>query len=184
MDIQLKRGLLEVCVLAAIQGEDSYGYQILKDVKPAVGSVEKVASQIIAQIPLSIIVKDKIRDKRKLRVWEIVLLLLGFPLWFPLLISAFAVGFSIYLSLWAIVISLWAIFVSMVACGGAGVIVGGVFIGMGHQSAGIALFGASLVCLGLAILFFFACKCATKGMAVWTKKMVIWLKNCFIGKEV
>ncbi len=34
MDIQLKRGLLDVCVLAAIKNEDSYGYQIIKDLKP------------------------------------------------------------------------------------------------------------------------------------------------------
>ena len=34
MDIQLKRGLLDVCVLAAIRNEDSYGYQIIKDMKP------------------------------------------------------------------------------------------------------------------------------------------------------
>ncbi|MBQ7678615.1 MAG: PadR family transcriptional regulator [Butyrivibrio sp.] len=34
MDIQLKRGLLDVCVLAAIRDKDSYGYQIIKDMKP------------------------------------------------------------------------------------------------------------------------------------------------------
>ena len=34
MDIQLKRGLLDVCVLAAIKQEDSYGYKIIKDMKP------------------------------------------------------------------------------------------------------------------------------------------------------
>ena len=34
MDLQLKRGLLDVCVLAAIQSEDSYGYKIIKDVAP------------------------------------------------------------------------------------------------------------------------------------------------------
>ena len=34
MDIQLKRGLLDVCVLAAIKSEDTYGYQIIKDMKP------------------------------------------------------------------------------------------------------------------------------------------------------
>ena len=34
MDVQLKRGLLDVCVLAAIKGEDSYGYKIIKDMKP------------------------------------------------------------------------------------------------------------------------------------------------------
>ncbi len=34
MDIQLKRGLLDICVLAAIKNEASYGYQIIKDIKP------------------------------------------------------------------------------------------------------------------------------------------------------
>ena len=34
MDIQIKRGLLDVCVLAAIKETDSYGYKIVKDVKP------------------------------------------------------------------------------------------------------------------------------------------------------
>ena len=36
MDVQMKRGLLDVCVLAAIQNEDSYGYQIIKDIRPYV----------------------------------------------------------------------------------------------------------------------------------------------------
>lgn len=34
MDIQMKRGLLDVCVLAAIKNQDSYGYQIIKDIAP------------------------------------------------------------------------------------------------------------------------------------------------------
>ena len=34
MDIQLKRGLLDVCVLSAIRNEDSWGYRIVKDLKP------------------------------------------------------------------------------------------------------------------------------------------------------
>ena len=36
MDIQMKRGLLDVCVLTALRSEESYGYQIIKDVKPYV----------------------------------------------------------------------------------------------------------------------------------------------------
>ena len=34
MDVQLKRGLLDVCVLTAIKNEDSYGYKIIRDVMP------------------------------------------------------------------------------------------------------------------------------------------------------
>ncbi len=50
MDIQLKRGLLEVCVLAAIQGEDSYGYQIIKDVKPYVEISESTLYPILRRL--------------------------------------------------------------------------------------------------------------------------------------
>ena len=40
MDIQLKRGLLDVCVLAAIKNQDSYGYQIIKDIKEYLDEIE------------------------------------------------------------------------------------------------------------------------------------------------
>ncbi len=50
MDIQLKRGLLEVCVLAAIQDEDSYGYQIIKDVKPFVEISESTLYPILRRL--------------------------------------------------------------------------------------------------------------------------------------
>ena len=50
MDIQMKRGLLDVCVLAAIQGEDSYGYQIIKDIKPYVDVSESTLYPILRRL--------------------------------------------------------------------------------------------------------------------------------------
>lgn len=50
MDIQLKRGLLDVCVLAAIQKEDSYGYQIIKDLKPYVELSESTLYPILRRL--------------------------------------------------------------------------------------------------------------------------------------
>ena len=50
MDIQLKRGLLEVCVLAAIKNEDSYGYQIIKDIKPYVEISESTLYPILRRL--------------------------------------------------------------------------------------------------------------------------------------
>lgn len=50
MDIQLKRGLLEVCVLAAIKNEDSYGYQIIKDIKPCVELSESTLYPILRRL--------------------------------------------------------------------------------------------------------------------------------------
>ena len=50
MDIQLKRGLLDVCVLAAIKNEDSYGYQIIKDMKPYVDISESTLYPILRRL--------------------------------------------------------------------------------------------------------------------------------------
>lgn len=50
MDIQLKRGLLDVCVLAAIKGKDSYGYQIIKDMKPYVELSESTLYPILRRL--------------------------------------------------------------------------------------------------------------------------------------
>lgn len=50
MDIQLKRGLLDVCVLAAIKDEDSYGYKIIKDMKPYVALSESTLYTILKRL--------------------------------------------------------------------------------------------------------------------------------------
>lgn len=50
MDIQLKRGLLEICVLAAIKDEESYGYQIIKDMKPYVDLSESTLYPILRRL--------------------------------------------------------------------------------------------------------------------------------------
>jgi len=50
MDIQLKRGLLDVCVLAAIKSEDSYGYKIIKDMKPYIALSESTLYTILKRL--------------------------------------------------------------------------------------------------------------------------------------
>ncbi len=50
MDNQLKRGLLDICVLAAIQDEDSYGYKIIKDLKPYVELSESTLYTILKRL--------------------------------------------------------------------------------------------------------------------------------------
>ncbi len=53
MDIQLKRGLLDVCVLAAIKNEDSYGYKIIKDLKPCIELSESTLYTILKRLESS-----------------------------------------------------------------------------------------------------------------------------------
>lgn len=53
MDVQLKRGLLDVCVLAAIKNEDSYGYKMIKDMKPYLELSESTLYTILKRLELS-----------------------------------------------------------------------------------------------------------------------------------
>ena len=53
MDIQLKRGLLDVCVLAAIKNEDSYGYKIIKDMMPYIELSESTLYTVLKRLELS-----------------------------------------------------------------------------------------------------------------------------------
>ena len=53
MDIQLKRGLLDVCVLAAIKSKDSYGYKIIKDMKPYMELSESTLYTILKRLELA-----------------------------------------------------------------------------------------------------------------------------------
>lgn len=53
MDIQLKRGLLDVCVLASIKNEDSYGYKIIKDMKPYLELSESTLYTILKRLELA-----------------------------------------------------------------------------------------------------------------------------------
>ncbi len=53
MDIQLKRGLLDVCVLAAIKSEDSYGYKIIKDMKPYIEMSESTLYTILKRLEMA-----------------------------------------------------------------------------------------------------------------------------------
>lgn len=149
-----------------------------------IGSVDEIVAQVVAETPLARIAKERIRPKRRLGAGEIVLLALGSPIWLSLGIAAFAVILSLYLSLWAVIISLWAVFASLAACAIGGVLAWVVFAMKGNGASGLAMLAAGFVCAGLAILIFYGCKTVTNGILILTKKMAIWIKNCFIKKEV
>ena len=148
-----------------------------------IGPVDDVVSQIISDTPITKIVKERVRPKRKLQAWEIVLLVLGSPIWLSLLIAAFAVILSIYIVIWAVIVSLWAVELSLIISSFAGFIAGIMSCCMGNVPAGLVLISAGLVLVGLSIFLFFGCKAASKGAVIITKKVALGIKNMFIGKE-
>lgn len=146
------------------------------------GSAEGIASQIISEIPITRLIKERVKPKRRLSVWEFVLLFLGLPVWFPLIIAVFAVILTVYVAVWSVILSLWAVFVSFIASALFGAVCGVLSIICSNALKGISLIGLSIVFLGLSILMFFACLAATKGILLLTKKTAIYIKSSFIKK--
>jgi len=73
MDIQLKRGLLDVAVLAAIKNEDSYGYQIIKDLKPCMEISESTLYPILRRLEAGefLTVRDTVHNGRVRKYYRI-----------------------------------------------------------------------------------------------------------------
>ena len=152
----------------------------------SIGSVDEILSQILSEVPLTQIVKKKIKPKRRLRTWEIVLLAVGSPLWLSLGVSAFAVLISVYAVLWCMVATAWSVFGSLVGCAAGGIGAGVICFCMGNPSAGLLWIFGALVLAGLSIFGFFGCREATVGTARLTKLILLGIKKIFIvkGEEV
>lgn len=147
------------------------------------GPVEEVAAQILAETPFPTLVREKIRSRGPMPIWEILLLVLGFPLWFPLLVTAFALLLSAFIVLWSLILCLWAVELSLIA-GALGALVTGVLsLFRGEPSNALLMMGAGLMLAGLSVFLFFGCKAASKGAVALTGKTALWLKSLFLRKE-
>ena len=114
-----------------------------------IGTPEDIAAQIAAEIPLSKLIKAKANTSRAPKVWEIVLLVIFFPIWAPILLSLFIVIFSVYLSLWAVVLSLLISSVAIILSGVAGLIASVILIPHVTVFNVIAFLGVSFLILGI-----------------------------------
>ena len=144
-----------------------------------IGTVDQIIEEIAQDTPLAKLVKEKIKPKRKLRVWEIILIILGFPLWFPLVLTALILAFVFYLLIWILVLVCYTVEFSLV---GSAVV--GLFIFVAYLINGefnLASIGLSVMCAGGSFLFLFPCYWSTTlklSTLIMTK-----IKMLFINKK-
>ena len=154
-----------------------------KEAVSGIGSVEEIARQIMSEIPLTKLVKEKVRPKRSLKAWEIVLLVLGSPVWIPLAIAAVAVLLSVYAVLWAVVICVYAVDFSFAAGTLAGVVGVFAYLKAGNPVGALFSLGTGIVCAGLAILMFFVSVWITKAVIKLGGRILLGIKISFVGRE-
>ena len=147
-----------------------------------IGSVDEILDQIMEEIPLSTLVKENAKRTRALKAWEILLLVLGAPLWLSLILAAIAVCLSLYAALWAVVLGLWSSVVGLAAGAAGGLYLAAGFLVNREPVNALFMLGAAIFCAGLAVLLFCGCVRLTKALLQLTKKMVLGLKALLMGK--
>jgi uncharacterized membrane protein len=110
-------------------------------------SIGAIAEQALQDAPLSQLIRAK--KPRNLSAGTIALLVLGSPVWLPLLIAALAIVLSVFVVIWSLVVSLWAVVVSFAAGGLASIVavpfVGGMASTLVYLGTGLALIGTALL---------------------------------------
>ena len=149
----------------------------------SIGDINEIAAQIISDFDLIKTPKSKICSKRRLKAWEIVLIIVGTPIWASLLIAAAAVIFSAYAAVWATIVALWASFGAFIA-GALGAVASGIgYLCHSELWYGLICIGGALTLAGLSIFLFFGCNAATDGVIKLTKKIFSSIKKAFGKKE-
>ena len=151
------------------------------------GSLDEIVANVVKDTPLPQIIETRIQEKKAkrggIRAWEVILLVLGAPLWLPLLLAVLAVVLALYVTLWAVVIALWAVVAAVILTGVVAVVVGIVELCRLHLPQGLVLLGGGLVCMGLCALLFLLMKLITVGTVKLCKLIWTGIKSLFVGKK-
>ena len=119
------------------------------------------------------------KPKRSLSGLDITLLIVGFPIWFPLLVTAASVLLAVYVVMWSVIIVLYSAMLVFFAGALAGIFGSITIMFRGNLPAVLLTLGSGLICAGLGILWIFLCVGATNGV-IWLTK--VFFKSLFIGK--
>ena len=150
------------------------------------GSLDEIVSSVVKETPLPKIIETRVQETKKKggSGWVIALLILGAPVWLPLLIAVLAVLFALFVALWAVVIALWAAVLAVVLTGVAAVGVGIFELIRLHVPQGLVLLGGGLVCLGLCALLYLLMKLLTVGTVKLCKWVWTGINHCLWARKL
>lgn len=152
----------------------------------SMGTIEEIAGQILSEVQekrsVHIPKESPKKEPNKLRIWEILFLILGAPVWAPILISVLAAIFSVYVAIWSVIVVFYSGAISLGAgalCG----IIGSIALAFTANSAQAMLFfGSGLLCVGLTILWFMVCNLSAKWVVHITGYLIRFTTSLFKRK--
>ena len=154
-----------------------------EDAVKSLGDIKDIAKEI--EMPIKTIGKKKVKEKKedKPPTWVVVLLIIGFPVWAPLLLGLGITAFSLYIALWSIVLAFWAVDAALFLAVIAGLLAIGITMIKGSMLSAIIYFGVTLVLIGLALLGLIGCFYASKGLAALFAAIFRSIKKKLISKN-
>jgi uncharacterized membrane protein len=144
----------------------------------SLGNVEVIAERLIAQTPP--IPKAITRVKTKSRALNIVLLIVGAPIWIPLAIAFAVTAFAIWLTIWALLVSLWAVIAALLLSGIVGIATGLYLLVTLHPLTALLSVGMGLFCIGIGLFSYFGVLAASKGLYRLTTLFAGKIRSLFI----
>lgn len=167
IDDMTEDGLSEEEAVASLGGADKFAESFLSELAQSKSDGAQVTPS----------------KKRKFGAWEIVLLVLGSPLWLSLILAAAAILMSVYITIWSVVLSFavtdLALALSGVAAIGYAIVC---MVLLGGVNRMIFLIGAGLVLIGISIFMYYLCKWLFVAAVKLSKGIFIKLKNSLKGK--
>ncbi len=149
----------------------------------AVGPIDPIVEQIMSEIPLTKIVKDKVKPKKKVSAPLIILLVLGFPVWFPLALTALIIMFTFYLVFWILILAFFIVALGLCIGAVAAIACVVMYILASNPAGAVFAAGAGSSCAGLAVLTFTGTVALSAGLLKLTGKILIGIKRSLAGKE-
>ena len=143
-----------------------------------IGGVDGVIKDIAKETPLVSLVKNKVKPNRSLYVWEILIIILGFPIWFPLLLSFSIIAFVVYFMLWILDFVFSTVGLSLICSSGLSLVIFFIYLTKGKLA--LNYLGYFLVLLAISLFLFVGVYYFTKLCAKVTKYTLLGIKSWFI----
>lgn len=152
-----------------------------QDAVAALGSVETIAAQIIAETPA--IPKAIAKANTGSRTLNIVLLAVFSPIWVPLALALASAALMVYLSIWLVIVALWMIAAILILCGPIGIVGLFWFTMTGFPLSGAWMLGCGLSTAGIGLFAWLGMTVVNKGLVQLTHSFACWIKGLFVKKR-
>ena len=153
-----------------------------EEIAEKLGNPKKAAEEILAEMPLPLLIKSRVKPKKGWNVLTVILLILGSPIWLSIAIALLAVILSVYVVIWAVVVVLFCVALAILAAGIFGVVLFAVNLIPATVSS-LFVLGLGLLCLGLTAPALLGALAVTKGVCKLTGRIARWIRSLFIRKE-